>query len=390
MNRSIINLDNASNSRMRKEIIKIYKKYIENKYLFNPSSFHFLGRKSKSYIEISREKISKIINCDPSEIIFTSGGTEGNNIIIRSVVETYNINYIISSKIEHLSVLNTILDINNKKKINLFFIDNDKLGNLNLKKFKKKIKKIYKKNRILVSIMYINNEIGNINNIYKIGKICKKYKILFHSDLVQFVGHYKINVKNLLCNFFTASAHKFYGPFGIGFIFIKKGFILNKFITGGNQEKGIRSGTENLYGIICLYKALELSKNNFLYEKKYISFLKKYCIFLLKQNINNIKFNGLSENMIKSSFYILNIRLPIKDDLLHIKLDLRGIIISKGSSCNKNNESHVIKNILNIKNLKNTTSIRISFSIYNKKKDIELFVYELKRMIINNNLLKIN
>ncbi|WGH27561.1 MAG: aminotransferase class V-fold PLP-dependent enzyme [Candidatus Shikimatogenerans bostrichidophilus] len=385
MNKKFIYLDNASNCRMRKEVIKVYKKCIEKKNYSNPSSFHLFGRKSKYYIEISREKISKIINCDASEIYFTSGGTEGNNLIIKSIIETFNIKNIITSKLEHLSVLNTII-YNKKKNIKIFFIKNDNLGNLNLKNFKKILNNI--KTNTLVSIMYVNNEIGNINNINKIGNIINKNKnnkkIFFHSDFIQFVGHFKLNVKKILCDFFTASAHKFYGPFGIGFVYIKKNIILNNFINGGFQERGIRSGTENLYGILSLCKALEVNNKNFLKDKKKIIFLKKKCINLLKKNILNIKFNGLSNNLKKSSFYILNIRLPIKDDLLHIKLDLKKIMISKGSSCNLHKNSHVLKNIIKKKYIKKTTSIRISFSIFNSLLDIELFVYELKRIVYNN------
>lgn len=381
MYKKIINLDNASNTIIRKKIKKVFFKILNNKFLSNPSSFHFLGRKSKYYIEISREKISKLINCNPEEILFTYGGTSGNNIIIKGVINYYNLKYIITSKLEHISVLKTILNF--KKKIKIIFLKNDKFGNLNLKQLENILKKKSekKKYRILVSIMYINNEIGNINNIKKIGNLCLKYNALFHSDFVQFVGHYKLNVEKINCNFFSVSAHKFYGPLGIGFIFVKNGFFLEKFILGGNQEKGIISGSENIYGIICLYKALKISLQKLKKERKYILKLKKYCINLLKKNIKNIKYNGLSNKIKKSSYSILNLRLPIRDKLLHIKLDLQGIIVSKGSSCYNNKESHVIKNILKRKDLKETTSIRISFSFLNKKKDIKIFVKKLKKII---------
>ncbi|WGH27048.1 MAG: aminotransferase class V-fold PLP-dependent enzyme [Candidatus Shikimatogenerans bostrichidophilus] len=390
MTNKFIYLDNASNCRMRKEVIKLYKKILVKKNYSNPLSFHTYGRKSKNYIEISREKISNIINCDPSEIFFTSGGTEGNIFIIKYIVKYLNIKYIITSKLEHLSVLNTIISIKKKKKIKVFFIKNNNLGILNLKHLYKILKKIKKKKKnILVSIMYVNNEIGNINDINKIGYICKKNNSFFHSDLVQFIGHFKLNVKNLLCDFFTSSAHKFYGPLGIGFIYIKKN-INDKLNL--NKINNIILENKNLYGILGLYKALEISNNLFLKEKKKILKLKKYCIFLLKKNFFNIKFNGLSNNLKKSSFYILNIRLPIIDDLLHIKLDLKNIMISKSSSCNFINQSHVLKNILNKKSIRNTTSIRISFSIFNNIIDIELFIYELKKIIYNNSnyLIKIN
>ncbi|WGH25566.1 MAG: aminotransferase class V-fold PLP-dependent enzyme [Candidatus Shikimatogenerans bostrichidophilus] len=387
----MIYLDNASNTIMRKEIKKIYKEVIDNKFLSNSSSFHKLGRKSRVYIEKAREIISKVLNCDPSEIVFTSGGTEGNNIIIKGIVHYYNIKYIISNKLEHVSVLNTIKFF--KKKVKIFFIENDKYGNINLKQLEKILKKINNRNNLnyktLVTIMSINNEIGKINNIKKIGNLCIKYKSLFHSDFVQLIGHYKVNIKKINCNYFTASAHKFYGPLGVGFIYIKKGYFLKKIILGGNQERGIRSGTENLYGIICMAKSLELSNKNYEKEKKYIIKIKKYCINLLKKNINNLEFNGESNKLKKSIYTILNIRLP-KDDLLHIKLDLKNIAISKGSSCYNYEVSHVIKNIINKKKRKKTTSIRISFSIFNKKSDIEIFIYELKRLTLNNQLIKLN
>ncbi|MDH3004277.1 MAG: aminotransferase class V-fold PLP-dependent enzyme [Candidatus Shikimatogenerans sp. JK-2022] len=297
----------------------------------------------------------------------------------------YNIKYIISSKLEHLSVINTLENLKKEKKIKIIYINNDELGNIKLNKLKKILKsKTNYNNNILISIMYINNEIGNINNINKIGKLCIKYNVLFHSDFVQYVGHYKIDVNKIYCNYFTVSAHKFYGPLGIGFVYIKTGSYLKKFITGGYQEQEIRSGTENLYGIVCMYKALKIFYLRYNYEKKYIMNLKKYCIKLLNNNIKDIKYNGLSNNIKLSSYNILNIRLPIKDELLHIKLDLKRIIISKGSSCYNNNDSHVIKNILNNKEYKKTTSIRISFSIFNKKKDIKSLVKILKKIIKKN------
>ncbi|WGH24740.1 MAG: aminotransferase class V-fold PLP-dependent enzyme [Candidatus Shikimatogenerans bostrichidophilus] len=378
----IINLDNASNTRMRKYVIKIYKNLLYDKYISNPSSFHYLGRHSKYYIEKSRKEISKLINCKSSEIIFTSSGTEANNLIIRSVINNYKIKYIITSKLEHLSVLETIKIFNNR--INIIYIGNDKLGNLNLNQlnFILKSKTNYKYN-ILVSIMAINNEIGNINNIKFIGLLCKKYNSLFHSDFIQFIGHYKVNVKKIYCHFFSASAHKFYGPLGIGFIYKKEGYNLKKYITGGSQEYQIRSGTENLYGIFCIYYALKLCYKNYIKEKRRILLLKKYTIKLLNKNIINVKYNGLSNNLKKSVYNILSIRLPVKDDLLHIKLDLMNIIVSTGSSCYSNNKkSYVLKNILNRYIYNNTTSLRISLGIYNNKSDIYIFVRKLKKILL--------
>ncbi|MDH3004743.1 MAG: aminotransferase class V-fold PLP-dependent enzyme [Candidatus Shikimatogenerans sp. JK-2022] len=382
--KKIIYLDNVSNTKMRKEVRKIYKKIIYNKYISNSSSFHFLGRKSKNIIELARNRISKIINSDPQEIIFTSSGSEGNYIIIKKIIKYYKIKNIITSKLEHFSILNLLNNI--KKKINIFYLKNDNLGNINIKDLKFKIKRISKKkkNKILVTLMYINNEIGNINNIKKIGNICKLDNVLFHSDFVQYIGHYPLNIKKIKCDFFTASAHKFYGPLGIGFIYVNKNLYIKNIIKYENIIN-IKLENKNIYGIVSMSKALEISNKNYKKEKQYILKLKKYCIKNLKKYIKNIKFNGLSYDIKKSIYNILNIRLPIKDDLLHIKLDLKGIIVSKGSSCySNNNNSYVIKNLLNKKIIKRTTSLRVSFSIYNKKKEIKKFIKILKKLIYKN------
>ncbi|WGH25089.1 MAG: aminotransferase class V-fold PLP-dependent enzyme [Candidatus Shikimatogenerans bostrichidophilus] len=299
-------------------------------------------------------------------------------------MKNYRIKYIISSKLEHLSIINILKNLKKDKKgyIQIIYIKNDSLGQLNLSILKKIIKKKTNYNyNILISLMYINNEIGNINNIEKIYKLSKKYKVLYHSDFVQYIGHYKLNFLRKKCDFFTASSHKFYGPLGVGFIYKSKKHNLKNFINGGNQEQNIRSGTENLYGIVGMSKALKIFYNKYENEKKYILKLKKYCIYLLKKYIDNIRFNGLSDNLKKSSYNILNIRLPFRDDLLHIKLDLKKIMISKGSSCYyQTNLSHVIKNILKKEEYKKTTSIRVSFSIYNKKEEIDYFVNILKKI----------
>ncbi|WGH24557.1 MAG: aminotransferase class V-fold PLP-dependent enzyme [Candidatus Shikimatogenerans bostrichidophilus] len=377
-----IYLDNASNTKMRKIIIKIYKNLLYDKNISNPSSFHFLGRYSKYYIEKSREGISNLIKCKFSEIIFTSSGTEGNYIIISGAIKNYKIKYIITSRLEHLSVLNTLELF--KEKIKIFYIDNDEFGNLNLNQLELILKnKTNYKYNILVSIMAINNEIGNINNIELIGLLCKKYYSLFHSDFIQYIGHYNVNMKKIYCHYFTASAHKFYGPLGIGFIYIKKGFEFKKSINIGILRNKIISDTDNLYGIVCVYYALKIFYKKYKKEKNKILKLKKYAIKLLNNKVKNIKYNGLSGDINRSSYNILNIRLPVKDDLLHVKLDLINIIVSIGSSCYSNkNKSYVLKYILRRNIYKNTTSLRISLGIYNKRKDIYIFVNKLKKLLL--------
>lgn len=377
MNR--IYLDNASTTFLRNEVIDSMIKIIK-KFYGNPSSPHWFGRKSRFIIEKSRKLIANSINAHPSEIIFTSSGTEANNLILRSSIISLKIKRIITSPLEHLSVIKTILDIYKNYKINIEFIKLKKKGEIDIENLEKKLKN--NSSTTLVSLMYANNEIGNILDVKNIGFICKKYNSYFHSDTVQYMGHYKINMKKLPFHFASASAHKFYGPVGIGFAFIRNSIKLKSIITGGNQEKNIRAGTENIYGIVGLANALNLANINLNFEKKKIEKLKKYCIFSLKKEIPEVIFNGLCNDNNKSIYTILNIFIPIKNDLIYFYLDLKGISISNGSSCFTSSKiSHVIKHISNIKKLNNMTPIRISFSIFNKKKDIDFLILHLKKLI---------
>ncbi|WP_185872666.1 cysteine desulfurase family protein [Blattabacterium cuenoti] len=371
-------LDNAATTPLKKEVIQVMVNALKDNSFGNPSSIqHSYGRRSKSIIEESRLKISKNINSYPSEIIFTSGGTESNNLILRSSVLYLKIQYILTSPIEHVSVLKTILDLSSKYNVYVEFIHIDNKGSLDLNDLEKKLKKYYNK-RILVSLMHANNEIGNLLDIDSVGNLCKKYNAYFHSDTIQIIGNYPINMKFAPFDFATASAHKFYGPKGIGFIFIRKELIkqMKPLITGGYQEYGIRPGTENMYGIIGLSEALNLSSCSFYNYAKKMKELKWYCISELKKNIPNIVFNGLSDTN-QSIPSILNIFYPKKDHLLYFHLDLMGVAISKGSSCNSYNVkqvSHVIQYIADKKFLRKMTPIRISFGFFNEKKDIDLLI----------------
>ncbi|WGH26977.1 MAG: cysteine desulfurase [Candidatus Bostrichicola ureolyticus] len=379
-----IYLDNASTTPMRNEVVDTIIKSLG---LFgNPSSTHFFGREIRSLIEESRIIIARILNAYPSEIIFTSGGTEANNMIICSVIETYNIKYIITSKLEHKSVLNTILNISLKKKIKVDFVNFNEKGEIDLSYFEQKLKNNYKlNNSIFVSLMHANNEIGNLIDIKLIGFLCKKYNAYYHSDTIQTIGHYVLNMQELEeLDFATASAHKFNGPAGIGFAYIKKYLNIKPIIIGGYQERGMRAGMENIYGIIGLTKAIEIAYLNLKKDKEKIKEIKFYCIKSLKEIFNSIHFNGLSYNMNKSLYTILNVSLPLNNELLPIYFDLKGIAISQGSACNSYKLSHVIKHLLDKKSnnyLKNNINIRISFGIFNEKKDIDILIDILRKYI---------
>ncbi|BAR92211.1 cysteine desulfurase family protein [Blattabacterium cuenoti] len=377
-------LDNAASTPIRNEVLKVIMNTLKYS-LGNPSSVqHSYGREARSILEESRICIAKNIKASPSEIIFTSGGTEANNLVLRSSVLDLGVQHILTSQLEHTSVLQTILDLSIRYKISVDFISINKKGILDFNNMEENLKKnIYKKT--LVSLMYANNEIGNLLEVDQVVFLCKKYNAYFHSDTIQGIGNLPINMEQLSCDFATASAHKFYGPKGIGFAFIRH-YLLKKmkpFMTGGVQEYGIRSGTENIHGIAGLSEALRLSYCNFTNHIKKIKDLKSYCILELKKIIPNIIFNGLSSHPEKSTPSILNFLYPIKPDhLFYFHLDIMGVAVSKGSSCNRKNhkKSHVIQSITDEYLLKRTMPIRISFGIFNEKKDIDLLVNILQKI----------
>ncbi|WDE42176.1 aminotransferase class V-fold PLP-dependent enzyme [Candidatus Karelsulcia muelleri] len=376
MNKKIY-LDNASNTPLLKELSENHIKYLNK--IGNPSSNHSLGLIKKFKIEKARTKIARIFKIKQDEIIFTSSGTEANNLILRSSIKYLNIKCIITSFLEHKSVLETVYDLYKYYNIVVKFVKNNDKGEINLSDLKKKLKE--DEMPTLVSLMYVNNEIGNILNIKKVGKLCKKYKNkYFHSDTIQAIGWLKINIHKLNLHFASCSAHKFYGPTGIGFAFVNKNLNIKSFLTGGRQEQNIRAGTENFSGIMGFTKALEFLKKDFIKHKTYLKKLKKYCIKELKRNIPDIKYVGMSESLKSSIYTIISIAIP-KKELLTFKLDMKGIILSQSSACMSTEYSHVIKS-LRIKNLiRKKTILRISLGIYNKKKEIIKFIKILKNIM---------
>ncbi len=380
---SKIYLDNAATTMIRDEVIDSISLVMKSDY-GNPSSTHSYGRSSKSLIELSRKEIAKLLNVNASEIIFNSGGTEGDNMILRSCVKNLNVNHIITSVIEHHAVTHTVADLEKSSKIKISYVKIDKFGEIDYDDLEKLLKDNTDYNS-LVSLMHINNEIGNITDISKVSKICKKYNSLFHTDTVQSVGHYKLDFKELEVDFFVASAHKFHGPKGIGFTYVKKDSSLGEFITGGMQEKGIRAGTESVHNIVGMAEALKISINNIDKEKKYITSLKDYFIKKIRKKIKGVTFNGYSSDMKKSTYRLINVLLPIEKEtgsLIMFKLDMKGIACSMGSACQSgsNSGSHVLKAI-QTKAENNKISLRFSFSIYNKIDEIDYLIDQLEDLL---------
>ncbi|MGX7591416.1 cysteine desulfurase family protein [Candidatus Karelsulcia muelleri] len=370
MNRKIF-LDNASTTPLRKEVYISLLKTLKR--FGNPSSNHSLGVYNKYNIEYSRIKIAKILNISAEEIIFTSSGTEANNFILRNCVKHLKVQCIITSLLEHKSVLETVYDLYLQYDIIVKFVTFNSKGEIDLNHLRKLLKENTK--ITLVSLMYVNNEIGNILNLKKVSEICREFNTYLHSDTIQAIGHLNLNLNKLNIHFASASAHKFYGPYGIGFAYIKKNISIKSFLTGGLQEKNRRAGTENIYGIIGMTEALKLAYNNLNYDKNYIKNIKKYCIKKLHNNIPNLIFNGLSKNINKSIYTILSIAFP-KKYLLSLNLDLKGVIISQSSACISSEYSHVFKSLYKKTKIyiQDLTFLRISFGIFNKKKEIKNFL----------------
>ena len=379
---STIYLDNAATTKVRDQVVDTMSIVIKNEY-GNPSSTHSYGRSSKSLVELARKEISEILNVKSSEIVFTSGGTEGDNMIIRNCVNNLGIQHIITTKIEHHAVTHTIDDLLNTNKIKVSFVKLSESGEVDLEDLENILKKSDQK--CLVSLMHINNEIGNITDIDAVSKICKKYNSLFHSDTVQSVGHYDLDFDKIKVDFFVASAHKFHGPKGIGFVFVRKNTNLGSYLTGGMQEKGLRAGTESVHNIIGMSEALKISAKNLKSEKKYISELKSYFISEIKNKIKDIKFNGLCEYENKSTYTLVNVLLPIKREtggLFMFKLDMKGIACSKGSACQSGSDSgsHVLREIQNNED-NQKVSLRFSFSIFNTKDEVDYVINQIDSLV---------
>ncbi|APG59374.1 cysteine desulfurase family protein [Christiangramia salexigens] len=374
--------DSAATTQLREEVVDKMTSVLRENY-GNPSSTHSYGRSSKSLIEQARKTVAKILNVNASEIVFTSGGTEADNLALNSAVRDLGVERIITSRIEHHAVLYTVSQLKECFDVEIEYVGLDDLGNIDLDDLEVRLKASDKKT--LVSLMHVNNEIGNKIDLKKTAELVKSYNALFHSDTVQSIGHFNLDLKEIPVDFTAVSAHKFHGPKGAGFAFIRKNSGLKPLIFGGEQERGHRAGTEGVHNIVGLEEALKLAYVNLDEEKEYITSLKKYFIDRLKQEIPGVKFNGTCEDFEKSTYTLINVCLPVSEEkalMLLFQLDLKGIACSKGSACQSGSDkgSHVLNAFLAEEDLAKP-SLRFSFSRYNTKEEIDYVVETLKDFI---------
>ncbi len=377
-------LDNAATTQVRPEVIAKMQEALTEFY-GNPSSTHSFGRSAKTAVEKARKTIAKTLNAQPSEIIFTSGGTEADNMILRCAVRDLEVKTIITSKIEHHAVLHTAEELEKEYGIALWFVELDAFGNPDLEHLKALLRQDNSKK--LVSLMHVNNEIGNLVDIDAIGTLCHEHDALFHSDTVQSVGHYPWDVQKTSVDFFTAAAHKFHGPKGVGFAFIRKNSGLKPMIFGGSQERGYRAGTEPFHNIVGLEEAFIKAYENLEEETEYVKGLKQYFLEKVKEVLPGVDFNGHSGDLKKSTYTLANVRLPFdkqKGLMLLFHLDIKGVACSKGSACQSGSNlgSHVLTQILPQEELEKP-SIRFSFSKYNSKEELDYVVGVLKEFSEN-------
>lgn len=359
-----IYLDNAATTPLDPSVFEAMTPYLLN-HFGNPSSLHQHGREAKQAIETSRKTIAELLNAQPEEIIFTSGGTEADNMAILTAVRGSGIHHVITTRFEHHAVLHLLEELEREGEIFVSYIAHDERGNLDLEDLEYLLKT---SQRSLVSIMHANNEIGNLNDISAIGGICEKYNALFHTDTVQTIGHYRHDLQKLKAHFITASAHKFHGPKGVGFLYCRKGLKVSRILHGGGQESKLRAGTENIPGIIGLTKALELAYADLKAHQKHIQQLKDHFIDKLTEVVPGIDFNGNSAIAAKSLYTVLSVNVPsLNIDLLRC-LDGYQISVSGGSACAAGASSHVLK-ALGVRADRDT--IRFSFSKFNTKKELD-------------------
>lgn len=366
-------LDNAATTAIRQEVIDEMVKIMQTEY-GNPSSTHSFGRSAKAVMETSRKSIAKHLHCHAQEIIFTSSATEATNWILRSAVKDFGVQRIITAKVEHHATMYTIQALQQEFSIQTDYVNVGTDGTLDYNQLQELLTA---DSKTLVSLMHVNNETGVINDISRIGELCRQNDTLFHCDAVQSVGKTELDLQKLPVDFLVASAHKFHGPKGVGFAFVRKNLVLQPLFFGGEQEKGWRAGTEAVHQIAGMAKALELDLVNLETERSYITEIKDYCFQQLKEAFPEVRQNG--DNTL---YTILNVVLPLSSEktaMILFNLDMKGIAVSRGSACQSGSvkPSHVLAEMLSEEDLKKP-ALRISFSHYNTKEEIDYLLKGLK------------
>ncbi|MDG2058535.1 MAG: cysteine desulfurase family protein [Flavobacteriales bacterium] len=370
-------LDNASTTPIAPEIIDMMSKMMKSHFA-NPSSVHSYGRESKIVVEGARKKIAELLNTSPGSIFFTSGGTEADNMAIKCAIHDHKITHAITSRLSHHAVLFPLEDLEKEGLIKLSYVDIDKSGVISMSH----LKELLSSNpRTFVSIMHANNEIGTIQDIKVIGDICKEHNAIFHSDTVQTMAHFPFDMQKLNVDFMAASAHKFHGPKGVGFVYISENIRIKPLLRGGGQERNMRAGTENIYGIAALAMAMEMAYKNLQEETDYIKGLKIYMIEKLQAELEDVQFYGKCTDMDNSLYTVLSCHFPETDiaEMLLFNLDILGVACSGGSACASGGSkgSHVLTEIVPESK---RPGIRFSFSKYNTKEDIDFTIDKLKEL----------
>ena len=372
-----IYFDNAATTALDGTVLEAMMPYLTEKF-GNPSSIYSYGRETRMAVETARKSVAKLLNANPAEIFFTSGGTESSNMAIQAAVRDLGCKHIISSKVEHHAVSHTVAYFDNLDEVKVSYVKLLPDGHVDIEDLEKLLAAAEEKT--LVSLMHANNEIGNMLDIHEVGNLCKLYNAIFHSDTVQTVGHFPMDLRNTPVHFVTGAAHKFHGPKGVGIIYINENVRIKPFVHGGSQERNMRAGTENIYGIVGFAKAFEIAMAGFETDSAYIGTLKYYMHEQLKKHIPGIGFNG---DVLGSSLYtVLSVSFPKteKSEMILFNLDINKICASGGSACTSGAEagSHVIRAI---NNNPNQITVRFSFCKHNTKKEVDVVVEKLKELI---------
>lgn len=372
-----IYFDNAATTSLDPQVLEAMMPYLTN-HFGNPSSIYSYGRETRMAIENARKTVAKILNAHPAEIFFTSGGTESSNTAIGAAIKDLGCRHIISSRIEHHATLHTVEHLGCGGEVKVSYVDILPNGHVDMEHLETLLKESEEK--VLVTLMHANNEIGNMIDIHAIGNLCKAYNAIFHSDTVQTVGHFPFDLRNTPVHFITGAGHKFHGPKGVGILYINENVKIKPLVHGGSQERNMRAGTENLYGIVGFAKALQMATDNYETDSQHINSLKMYMMEQLKQHIAGVAFNGDVTG--RSLYTVLSVSFPKteKSEMLLFNLDINHICASGGSACTSGADagSHVIRAI---NNNPNQVTVRFSFSKHNTKAEIDAVVEKLKEMI---------
>jgi cysteine desulfurase len=372
-----IYFDNAATTTLDSRVLESMMPYLTEKF-GNPSSIYSYGRESRLAVENARKTVGRILNAHPAEIFFTSGGTESSNTAITAAVRDLGCTHIITSPLEHHATLHTVDNLHKRGEAALSYVGVLSTGHIDMEDLERKLAESGEKT--LVTLMHANNEIGNILDIHAVGALCKLYGAIFHSDTVQTVGHFPFDLRNTPVHFITGAGHKFHGPKGVGLLYINENVKINPYIHGGSQERNMRAGTENLYGIIGFAKALELATADYEADSAYIRGVKVYMMEELKKHVKGIAFNG--DTLGKSLYTVLSVSFPKteKSEMLLFNLDINHICASGGSACTSGVEqgSHVIRAI---NNNPNQVTVRFSFCKHNTKEEVDFVVGKLKDLI---------